>query len=416
MNPEPTPRVRQQPQTIDQWRAKATSAALLAVAAVDLPLTAAAFWFLPDLAERMFFAGSCAVVVVLAIWRRPGAMVRAGCMDVLAYVTAVMMLARAGLVGSGRLVLFAVPLYTLVLMGRRYAALALVTSVAILGAFAALAGAGWAPMAQDVGPVATWLYQGLALSLLAVPLFLLIDRASEFQIRTLAHERALARDLEDEIANRRALERRLLDVGEGERNAVGQELHDGVCQQLSAAYLGARLLERDLSGPGTPAGAQAARLADLLDAAQHDARLLARGLNPGQLAAGGLPDALHELARQVRDRVEVDCDVVCDDAPSLPPQAAIHLLRIAQEATTNAIRHAGPTRITITLSEDESGIRLAVRDDGCGISPDATPGLGLRSMANRAQGLGGSLAVTGQSGGGTEVLCTLPRPELGGKS
>jgi len=270
-------RATPQAETIEQWRERTTSLAVLLVAAVDVPLTAAAIAYLPGFVERLFVAVSCAVVVGLAACPRLGARVRAVGMAILALTMAVVMLGSAGLSGSGRLVLFAAPLFLLVLAGRRYGTLTLVASTAVYGTFAALEAAGWAPPAIRIGATANWLFQGLTLTLLIVPLFLLIDRAGALQVRTLEAERALARKLAAELdekervaallgaemASRRALERRLLDVAESERNTVGQELHDGVCQQLAAAYLGTRLLERDLAEASAPAAAQAAELAEL---------------------------------------------------------------------------------------------------------------------------------------------------------
>lgn len=415
MTADSTPPSRLPPDSLEHWRSQVTTTAIRVAAAVGVFMALGAIWMSPDLHARIAFGGSAAAVVGLAALPRLDHRVRAGAMAVLTAVLAAVSLEKAGLSGAGRLVLFVAPLFTLVLVGLRAGLLNLALSLAIYAGFAAFVAGGWMPPSTGQESLSRWLYQGFFLALVSIPLFVLIDRAVAFQGRSLERQRALAQDLAREVANRQGLERRILEVAEGERNAVGQDLHDGVCQQLSAAYLGARLLERSLAGSGADA-ARAGELADLVDSALQDARLLARGLNPGPLPDGGLPDALRELARQVRDRVEVDCDFVGGEAPSLPSLAATQLLRVAQEATANAIRHSSANRITIDLVEAPGSIRLVVRDDGRGIGEDAAPGMGLRSMANRAQALGGSLAVTPLEGGGTEVACTLPRPEGGGQA
>jgi hypothetical protein len=112
-----------------------------------------------------------------------------------------------------------------------------------------------------------------------------------------------------------------------------------------------------------------------VDAALGDSRSLSRGLSPGPLPPGGLGTALRELARQTRETVEVDCELVGGGAPSAGGADAVQLYRIAQEATQNAVKHAAAGRITIELAEDGAEVRLAVRDDGKGMPAAAPPGL-----------------------------------------
>jgi signal transduction histidine kinase len=101
--------------------------------------------------------------------------------------------------------------------------------------------------------------------------------------------------------------------------------------------------------------------------------------------------------------------------PSGPLPAAIETAayRIAVEAMTNAVRHSDGTRCTVSILVGDDAVELSVRDDGHGLEPDRTPGVGLRSMRERAAEVGGTLSVRSPSEGGTVVAASLPL-SLGG--
>ena len=205
------------------------------------------------------------------------------------------------------------------------------------------------------------------------------------------------------------LEHALLQAGEREQRSIGQELHDGVCQQLLGAAFGAQALFRELERAASPSAGRAGELARLINDSVVQARNLARGINPIELDSAGLMSALQELAERTPAgaRVELRCD-----KPVLvqSTEVALHVFRIAHEAVTNALRHARASRIQIRLKESDGIVTLRVGDNGVGIDAASVcdAGVGMEIMKYRAQAIHGDLAIETSAGGGTTVTCTFP--------
>jgi signal transduction histidine kinase len=204
------------------------------------------------------------------------------------------------------------------------------------------------------------------------------------------------------------------DVAEAvaaERHWIGRELHDGVGQELTGLGLLADTLARRLGPHAAEDARLAAAIGKGLDRARGQLRAVARRLVPDATDPAGLPAALEDLAARTREQAGIDCTFAGTGPVRVPDAAAAtHLLRIAQEAVGNALRHGRPRRIAIALSAEGGSIRLSVRDDGAGV-PDRVPegaGLGLRLMRFRAGAMGGAVAVGPAAGGGTVVDCTIP--------
>ena len=215
----------------------------------------------------------------------------------------------------------------------------------------------------------------------------------------------------EEIEARRALEGQLMDTAERERQRIGQDIHDDFCQQLAAIGMAARKLEGELKGDSPAHAADSREIAILINSLIGHLRQLARGLYPVTLEADGLSSALGELAETVRSLSGVACEFVCDQ-PIPPHDRAmdIHLFRIAQEAVNNAVKHGRPTAITIRLEPLDGAITLSVKDDGSGIPRDKRRGgIGFFSMRCRANMIGGTLEIQNADGGGTIVICHVPR-------
>jgi signal transduction histidine kinase len=151
-------------------------------------------------------------------------------------------------------------------------------------------------------------------------------------------------------------------------------------------------------------------IAELLDTSAGEIHDLARGLSPPALAPGALAAALNDLAQRVRTAGPIKVEFLHDGlAQPEDPEVTSQLFRIAQEAVSNAVRHAKPERIRVELTRGDRGLRLLVRDDGVGIPPESgREGMGLRIMRYRAELMGGSLSIGPAPGGGTLVTCTLP--------
>lgn len=201
---------------------------------------------------------------------------------------------------------------------------------------------------------------------------------------------------------------RIAAARDEERRYLRRELHDGLGPALAGLGLtlraGSNLLDRD------PARARQLfeRAATELDERVEEVRGMARGLIPPVLDELGLLPALRDLSELHRGsglRIEVDAD----DLPDLAPEAAVAVYGIVAEAVRNVVRHSGAHRCTIRLRLDPDGeaLSLQVVDDGLGITEHVRPGVGLSSMRERAEGLGGTLEIAG-SPGGTCVTAEIP--------
>jgi signal transduction histidine kinase len=215
------------------------------------------------------------------------------------------------------------------------------------------------------------------------------------------------------IENARLHERsRELSIVE-ERNRLARELHDAVNQKLFALVLGAEsastLLGRDVDA----AAGQVARLGELAQEALEELRGLIFELRPASLEEEGLAATLRKevaMLERVHDRA---IELRITGATKAEPETEGEVLRIAQEALANALRHADAERIELRVQGRDGRLTVTVADDGVGFDPKA-PGLrsrrlGLTSMEERARALGGTLAVVSRPGEGTTVTLEVRR-------
>jgi PAS domain S-box-containing protein len=222
-----------------------------------------------------------------------------------------------------------------------------------------------------------------------------------------AELRAANERLAAEVSRREQLEGEVIAVSERERRRFGQDLHDETCQTLGGLSLTAGLLARRLERTDAEAAALARELAKGLGAAIEQTRAIARGLHPVTME-GGLAAALQSLAARIGPKVE--CRLRCRPDLRLPEEVALTLYRIAQEATTNALKHAGARQLTIEAWKTADSVALSVEDDGVGLPklPPQHDGMGLDIMGFRARLLGGSCVVQAGRTKGTRVLCVIP--------
>jgi signal transduction histidine kinase len=172
----------------------------------------------------------------------------------------------------------------------------------------------------------------------------------------------------------------------------------------------AKSLQQKLRSRFLPEADATAEIVDLIRVAQEQARALMQGLHPVEVDAAGLTAALDQLASATERRSGIKCTFQCDHPVFVADNdVAIHMFRIAQEAVTNAVRHARAERIEIRLENGENGLTLQVSDDGIGIPGDlnGATGMGLRIMRHRAGTIAGRLDVRPGTTGGTIVTCTL---------
>jgi signal transduction histidine kinase len=235
------------------------------------------------------------------------------------------------------------------------------------------------------------------------------------QERTAALTEANAQ-LREQIAQRRRLEREILEISEREQRRIGQELHDSLGQQLTGIAIISKVLEQALRRQASDAAEDAREIARLVNEAVSQTRQLAHGLYPVALDEKGLMSALHALAVTTQRLFGVACLFECDH-PVLVRDNSVgtHLYRIAQEAVTNAVRHGKARRISLKLHAKDRLTFLTVDNDGrpfpARLPPDR--GMGLKVMNYRAEMIGGTLTVQRRPGGGTRVSCSCELPQRG---
>jgi PAS domain S-box-containing protein len=242
-----------------------------------------------------------------------------------------------------------------------------------------------------------------------------IPRQTQMVIEAIAAQAAGAIARIRAETERYRLERQILEISDREQARLGQDIHDGLCQQLVSLAFDANSLEGELSRQHRPEAPTARRIARLLDRAITETRQLSRGLFPIRLEAEGLVPALEELVKATRERHPmIGCRLTSQKPVAVENRIiATHLYRIAQEAVTNAIKHSQARRITIGLKVQGNKLELRVEDDGTGIPAkpsESRQGLGLHIMDYRARTIGGTLHVGPGQRGGTLVSCCVPPP------
>jgi two-component system CheB/CheR fusion protein len=217
-----------------------------------------------------------------------------------------------------------------------------------------------------------------------------------------------------DITQRVRLEREVIASTERERTRIGHDLHDGLAQLLIGVKLMLEALKEKLASGRSRHAREAANAAALVTRAIAQTSELAQGLSPIR-KGGRLGDALNHLARQSQELLGVPCEVIRNNVPAgLSDNAATHLYRIAQEAITNAAKHAKPTRIEVTCERVQQELVLTVSNDGAGLCENAAEGggMGMHIMRYRARSIGGELSIAARPGGGTVVKCTSPWPAV----
>ncbi len=200
---------------------------------------------------------------------------------------------------------------------------------------------------------------------------------------------------------------------EDQQRRIGSELHDNLCQNLAGIAALSAALERSLTADQhRVAQAGLREITQLLNGAVGDARNIARGLFATDLAHSSLRAELGRLRDDAERRFRVTCTTACDE-PYIPLtcEAELHLLRIAQEAVSNAIVHGRARNIGLALLQTTTQTTLSITDNGTGFSGESHPqGLGLRSMRYRAALIGATIDIKHRADRGIEVICTLAHP------
>lgn len=214
----------------------------------------------------------------------------------------------------------------------------------------------------------------------------------------------------------RAYSAKMFESIENERRRIGRELHDETSQSLAAALLNLDLAEKALE---TPSPAVSERIATARGLVRHglgQVKILIHDLRPSMLDDFGLAPALRWYVESHLQgsgtQIEIDLP---DDKRRLPSEIETALYRIAQESLGNTVRHAHASRALLSLDVKAGYVALAVTDNGRGFDPDdvildreGRYGVGLLSIRERAELLGGTARITSASGRGTQVHVVIP--------
>jgi signal transduction histidine kinase len=244
-----------------------------------------------------------------------------------------------------------------------------------------------------------------------------LNETLEHRVRERTAELSAAnRQLENEISQRKGLEGQILEISDREQQRLGQELHDGLCQHLTAIAFMARSVALRLKNHRVIEVKDIEKIAELVNDGATDTRNLSRALHRIDVDAAGLVDALRDLVD--REIWRIPCQL--EFKPSFHIEsdiAAGELYRIAREAVINANKHSQARKIVIRLEGVGNEMVLRVTDDGTGfpIEPKTKRGLGAHIMGYRARLIGARLEIDSPKEGGTRVSCYLPDNTLQSK-
>ncbi len=195
---------------------------------------------------------------------------------------------------------------------------------------------------------------------------------------------------------------------------LAREIHDGYGQRVAALGFEIHSIRKGLIGANPQSGrldVVAERLVDL----GEDLHRLSHQLHPAVLERRGLVVALRDVCAEFEERqgLPVELDLRATEHP-IPAEVALGIFRIAQEGLANVMRHAAARSVRLTLSVGSNTVRLLMSDDGTGFDPDSVDsGLGLASMQERAQLLGGRCRIVSSPGAGTRIIIGVPRRRFG---
>ncbi|HSB95235.1 MAG TPA: PAS domain S-box protein [Spongiibacteraceae bacterium] len=237
------------------------------------------------------------------------------------------------------------------------------------------------------------------------------DRCIQVMVRDVSEQKKVQMELK--VANQRLLRlsTRAIEVAEEERQQLSRELHDDIGQLLTFIKMSSAWIQKHQTD--TEVAARAGLVNATAGEALQKVRNLALILRPAQLDTQGLKAAMKEHLHKFLGGYAIDYVLLGEELEPRPqPLIEMALFRIFQEALTNIIRHSGASHIEIELEASPQGLRLRLVDDGCGFDVaaqlSAGGSLGLHTMTERAEQLGGSLAIHAVAGVGTEIIAIIP--------
>ena len=225
-----------------------------------------------------------------------------------------------------------------------------------------------------------------------------------------AELRAANRKLEREIQRRKGLEGEILEISDREQQRIGQELHDELCQHLTAVAFMTRAVALRLKNHRVIEFDDLDKISELVNQGATNARNIARGLHTAEVDAARLLPAIRDLVS--REIWKTPCRLAVKTKLDLHDDAvASHLYRLLREAVINAHKHAQAKEIVVGISRSNGELVFSVTDDGVGIpaGKNNPHGMGFHIMNYRARTIGARLEVKRRQGRGTRVALYLPQ-------
>ena len=207
----------------------------------------------------------------------------------------------------------------------------------------------------------------------------------------------------------RAAEEQQRNAIVAERTRFARDIHDTLAQGFTGIMMQLNAAEQRLPGDSTEARAHIEKARQLASESLEEARRSVSALRAGALSGGSLLDAMEQIGRKLTTDSGVQLDMKLEGQPyALPEQCEANLLRIAQEALTNAVRHSGTERIGVRLAYLTGSVVLEVGDSGRGMSGVEPSGFGVDGMRERARQIGGEIRILTDPGRGTRIIVTVP--------
>jgi signal transduction histidine kinase/sensor domain CHASE-containing protein len=268
---------------------------------------------------------------------------------------------------------------------------------------------------ERIDALSPWLVLGGGL-LSSTLIFGMFYSLASSRSRAVEIAREITKDLRDSTEQIQAMSRRLVDIQESERRQFARELHDRVGQNLTALSISLDILKTQLPGNGSqPLRTRLDDAASLLESTAGTIENVMSELRPPMLDDYGLLPALQWYASEFSVRTGIEVSVEGDERMERLTQASeIALFRIVQEALNNVAKHAHAGRVHITLERAGAQLVLTVADDGVGLGtaiPSGTRqrhGLGMVTMRERTQAVGGDFEIGAAPGHGTRVVVRVP--------
>ena len=205
---------------------------------------------------------------------------------------------------------------------------------------------------------------------------------------------------------------RLVNAQEQERSRIARELHDDISQQLAVVAIGLQLLKSEFPRESSEEGDRIQDLLKRTHSLSIDIQRLSHRLHSSKLALLGIEAALRGLCNEISEQSQIEVEFQCGKFPAVvDSNTSLSLFRVAQESLHNIVKHAHARRVQVSLFGDNNGIVLRVSDDGIGFDPDAPEhngGLGMISMKERINLVGGVLCVFFKPSIGTTIETRVP--------